>query len=350
MKRLIALVATVMLLSACGSSSAAGVATPSSSAPPSPSPTATPTPTHPNYAGLFPRGTNIAYDSTRHVIVLFGGSGPGGPLGDTWTFDGNVWTQQHPAASPSQRLGAMLVDDPSMQAVLLFGGQDPSGNVLPDTWAWNGVTWTRLAPAKSPPPRYGGAITYDSVRHVVLMFGGSSEGAAVLDDTWTWNGTDWTQAPAAQSPPGRLYARMAVHEPSGKVVLFGGFERLNDTWTWDGTTWTQEHPNNTPTAPAGEATPMPQQMVYDAETKLVVFLDPTPHSALTADNTMDTWAWDGTDWKQLEPAHLPPPRDGFGLTYDSTRSLVVFAAGWPFGSADAGSTWGWNGSDWSSIG
>jgi hypothetical protein len=340
----------VVLVSACGSASDAALQTPSPSPPtsttsPSPAPPSTPF----AYPGLFPRDTNITYDSTRQTIVLFGGSGPVGALGDTWVFSGGAWTQQHPAANPSQRLGPMLADDPSMQAVLLFGGQSPDGTALGDTWAWNGVNWTRLAPAHSPPARHGGAVTYDSVRHVVLLFGGSDRGA-VFNDTWTWNGQDWTQAAPAQSPPGRFYGRMAVHEPSGKVVLFGGFDRLTDTWTWDGTTWTQEHPNNTPPAPSGEATPMQQQMAYDAATKLVVFVDPTPHSELTADDTMDTWAWDGSDWKHVDSAHSPSLRDGFGLTYDPTRSLVVFAAGWPYGKADGNRTWGWNGSDWSIIG
>jgi len=346
MRTLVALPALAIVLMACGSTSAAVVASPT----PSSSPSATPTTTPLAYPGLFPRDTGIAYDSTRHDVVLFGGRGPAGALGDTWTFDGKVWTQQHPTASPSQRIGPMVVEDPSMHAVLLFGGLSTSGQALADTWAWTGQTWTQLAPAHSPPARYGGAITYDSVHHYALLFGGSAGGGSTLSDTWSWDGLDWSEAHPTESPTPRLYARMAVHEPSSKVVLFGGFERLNDTWTWDGVTWTQEHPNNTPSAPSGEATPMQQQMAYDAAAKVVVFVDPTPHSELTADDTMDTWTWDGTDWKQLQPPHTATKRDGFGLTYDSDRSVVILAGGWPYGQADVNRTWAWDGSDWSIIG
>jgi hypothetical protein len=343
MRAPVVLIGIVMVATACGS-------TPAASATASPSMSATGSPSAPAPAGLWPRDANLAYDSTNHVIVLFGGNGSAGPQGDTWTFNGSAWTQQHPAASPSQRLGAMVVYDPTMPAVLVFGGKGPDGAVLGDTWAWNGTTWVRLGPAHSPSPRYGGAITYDSVRHVVLLFGGSAGEAADLNDTWTWNGLDWTQASPAQSPPPRLYARMAVHEASGDVVLFGGFDRMTDTWTWNGLTWIQVQPNHTPDAPSGEATPFQQQMAYDSATKTVIMVLPTPHSALTADDTMDTWAWDGADWQRLQPAAAPPARDGFGLVYDSTRSLVVFAGGWGFGGADQAGTWAFDGASWSSIG
>jgi hypothetical protein len=168
-------------------------------------------------------------------------------------------------------------------------------------------------------------------------------------DTWTWDGVDWTQKAPATSPRGRQYPRLAFDLARGNLVLFGGFDGLNDTWTWDGTTWTQRHPANTPPG-LREATALPLQMVYDAARKVVVLVDPTQHTSMSADNTMDTWTWDGATWTRLAPAASPPARDGFGLAYDASHSLTVFAGGFPFGNADDKSTWGWDGMNWMRIG
>jgi hypothetical protein len=43
--------------------------------------------------------TDLAYDERRNVVVLFGGDGPSGLLGDTWEFDGVTWRQIRPRAA-----------------------------------------------------------------------------------------------------------------------------------------------------------------------------------------------------------------------------------------------------------
>jgi hypothetical protein len=82
---------------------------------------------------------------------------------------------------------------------------------------------------------------------------------------------------------------------------------------------------------------------------VIVFVDAVQHSALTADDSMDTWTWNGSTWTRLAPTASPPPRDGYGLTYDAGRSLVVLAGGFPFNSADPTTTWAWNGVTWSEL-
>jgi hypothetical protein len=53
----------------------------------------------------------MAYDDARGQIVLFGGDGHGGDFGDTWTWDGSTWRNQHPAGSPPARsVTAMTYD------------------------------------------------------------------------------------------------------------------------------------------------------------------------------------------------------------------------------------------------
>ena len=41
----------------------------------------------------------MAYDNARQRTLLFGGYN-GSVLGDTWDWDGRVWTRQAPATSP----------------------------------------------------------------------------------------------------------------------------------------------------------------------------------------------------------------------------------------------------------
>ena len=247
---------------------------------------------------------------------------------------------------PTTRENAALADDPGHHVVVMFGGDD-TAQYRQDTWLWNGA-WHQACPAHSPALRTGAAMTYDPVHHVVLMFGGETVGQT-LDDTWIWDGVDWTLKRPATSPPPRVNARLAFDAARGNAVLFGGYDALSDTWTWDGNNWTQRHPTRKPPA-HGQANPIPQQMVYDPVRKVVVFVDPVWHSESDVDTTMDTWTWNGVNWTRLSPAASPPTRDGYGLAYDSRRALVVFAGGFPAGTAAATSTWGWNGVTWSALG
>lgn len=321
----------------------------SSTANPSPSAAAsrppTARPSFPPPAALWPRAANLAYDSTRAQVLLFGGFGAT-TNNDTWLWDGRQWLQKASATNPSARQGAAVTDDPDHHVVLLFGG-DSDGRYRGDTWLWDGTTWHQEFPVHSPLPRTGAAVIHDPVHHVVLLFGGYANG--VLDDTWTWDGSDWTQLTPATSPPARHYARLAFDVARGNAVLYGGFGGLDDTWTWDGTTWTQRYPTNTPPG-INTATPYPEQMVYDAARRLIVFADQIQHSSSTADDTMDTWIWNGANWTRLAPAASPPVRDGYGLAYDASRSVTVYAGGWAAANADATSTWGWDGANWSRIG
>ena len=361
MRSLLWSLAVSVLLAGCGTVSTASFSSPAPStaatspspgspapstaaASPSPGPAASPLSVPP--AGLFPRATNLAYDSTRREILLFGGTGAGK---DTWTWDGMRWTQRTSAASPAAREGAALTDDPDHKLVLLFGGAD-SSTLRNDTWLWDGSGWKEARPAHSPSGREGGAITWDAAHHVALLFGGYARYGGFLNDTWTWDGTDWTQRAPATSPPARGYGRVAFDSAHGSVVLFGGFDGMDDTWTWDGSTWSLQHPANSPPG-LREATPVPQQMAYDSVRKVIVMLDPTAHGALSASDTMDTWTWDGTTWSRLTPAASPPARDGFGFVFDAALGISVMAGGYALGDAgDTVSTWGWDGANWSKVG
>ena len=85
----------------------------------------------------------MAYDLLDHQDVLFGGMNGNGTLGDTWTYDGTNWTRQSPASSPTARYGPGMTYDSTRRLVVLFGGY--GGGELSDTWTWDGSTWTCVA-------------------------------------------------------------------------------------------------------------------------------------------------------------------------------------------------------------
>ena len=85
----------------------------------------------------------MAYDNSRRVSVLFGGSGNTGSSSSTWEWDGTNWTQKSPATSPPARLWAAMTYDSARSRMVLFGGDGPNG-LLGDTWTYDGSTWTQM--------------------------------------------------------------------------------------------------------------------------------------------------------------------------------------------------------------
>jgi N-acetylneuraminic acid mutarotase len=181
---------------------------------------------------------------------------------DTWTWDGATWTRVTTPNSPSPRYAhAMATLDGK---IVLFGGiASFTGNYVPffpvylnDTWTWDGQNWTQVHVA-GPPARAHHSMA--SVNGKIVLFGGSTKvGQEELgtDDTWTWDGKTWTHESTPNAPPARTWHAMATL--SGKAVLFGGFfenaqyqrHPLNDTWTWDGKIWTKLSTSNAPPARA----------------------------------------------------------------------------------------------------
>ena len=100
----------------------------------------------------------MVYDAATQSIVLFGGTGPGGVMSDTWVWNGSSWSQA--PRGPGQRYGQGMAYDPVHQQVVMFGGYDggisagggggENGGYLYDTWLWNGSSWSRSLPFDYP--------------------------------------------------------------------------------------------------------------------------------------------------------------------------------------------------------
>lgn len=138
-----------------------------------------------------PRRAPLAYDHGTGTVVLFGGEGGyGGPLfGDTWVWNGTNWQQLAPANSPPPRSMASMAYDAGLRRLVLFGGSG-AGSTPPfynDSWTWDGNTWTQLSPnsASGPPARYAFGMTYDHSRQAIVAFGGLAfHDFVVFGDTW----------------------------------------------------------------------------------------------------------------------------------------------------------------------
>src|ERR1017187_5634836 len=148
------------------------------------------------------------------TIIPAGASSP--------TLPAPSWTQLSAATSPPARVAASMAYDPAMGDMVLFGGDGNSG-YLGDTWTFNGKTWTQLSLPSSPSARGWAPMAYDPATGDMVLFGGY-DGSFNLGDTWTFNGTTWTQLSPAISPSARDYGPMAYDPATRNMVLFGGYD------------------------------------------------------------------------------------------------------------------------------
>jgi len=125
----------------------------------------------------------MVFDRSRECLVLFGGFSGNLPLlGDTWEWDNDAgWVKR-------QDMGPRDIYYPTMASTgehtILFGTQ--GGAATGQTWEWDGRLWTQRQ-GMGPPGRYAHDLEYDSQRDRVVLFGGElavSAGKALLGDTW----------------------------------------------------------------------------------------------------------------------------------------------------------------------
>jgi hypothetical protein len=295
----------------------------------------------PNSPGLLINQA-VAYDSRRHVAVLFGGENPYTEVfstSDTWEWDGNAWIKRSSGQPSTRTLSAMAYDSDRGVCVLFGGGTNIFDYETPfnDTWEWDGSTWSLRSgndPAATdrPPPLDYPVLVYDSARKRTVLSGDVVHigfSTSPLTQTWEWDGTHWSAH--ATAPPPRAYGAMAYDPVRGVTVLFGGlgdYSSLNDTWTWDGTTWREITTGGVP--PRNQAA-----MAFDDRRGVMVMFGGMGDDVTSEYN--DTWQWMGGFWA------LDPYADRFGLIprrlakmwYDTgDQKLVVFGGTYGVRNAD----------------
>jgi hypothetical protein len=157
----------------------------------------------------------MAFDATRGRVVLFGGSGGASVLGDTWEWDGTVWTQTS-AFGPPACMKATLVH--TGRRALLFGGVTGligTTEVFGQSWEWDGRHWTARQDL-GPGARWGHAMAFDTPRGRGVLFGGTATPAGAgteiaLGDTWEqFEQGAQTPPPPPPPPPDVTVASVAV--------------------------------------------------------------------------------------------------------------------------------------------
>lgn len=270
----------------------------------------------------------MAYMSNSGQAVLFGGNDIHGvTLGDTWTWAGGCWTQQHPPAAPAARHDAAIAYDSLRKLVILYGTYVTGSGVWgADTWGWNGNAWNKIAdgPISST---YGASAAFDENLNRVVLLTKSPAGAS---QTWTWDGSSWQAMTPQVSPPGRFNASMAFDPTSRRVVLFGGYgndgQPRADTWAWDCGNWTSLSPSVSPPARAGAAI-----TTFAAKHEIVLI-----GGEATAPFT-DAWIWDGVSWSQV----TSPGLRQYACAVDTGSKVLVFG-----GNTAADSQLTWDGQTW----
>ena len=187
---------------------------------------------------------SMAFDSLTGSVLLFGGLGNGVTLDDTWEWNGTSWREITPQTHPTARVDSSLACPTTKAECVLFGGSAAPAKGQPakdlnDTWSWNGQTWTQDHPAATPPALEHPSIGYDPNSGTTLLFGGLSLTGSLgpTNATWSWNGKTWSLLRPSTSPPGRESASMTFDPTTGHELLFGGenayqSKTLNDRWSY----------------------------------------------------------------------------------------------------------------------
>lgn len=273
------------------------------------------------------RSTAVALSFVAALLTACG-SGTGssshssaGDLNDTWLWDGTDWRQVQTPKPPSPRVLASIAYDDATHDIVLFGGEtDDETAYLNDTWTWNGDTWTQRHPAHSPTARDEAALVFDPTIGALVLIGGfvqktqadNSTSIGPLDDFWKWDGADWSligHSQFAVSPSGN--GASGFDPASKQVVAVDDF----GTEIWDHQTW-RKIPN--PPAWSGGSVTYTNP-TSGALTVLAAFANPD----YTLTYRLDSWS--GSRWVAGRTIQLPPGGwlDVGGAAYDSKRRQIV---------------------------
>jgi hypothetical protein len=274
-------------------------------------------------------GFALVHDVAAKKTVLFGGldpvKQPNFYYQDTWIWasTGFALLQPPPATKPSERSSSAIVYRKTDNKVVLVGGFGQT--VYGDTWTFDGNNWTDTG--ESLEPHYGTGSAYDEVRGAIVLFSGVGTNHMPLGaETWELaDGTPWTKKTSLpQSPSARTAAGMAYDADLGVIVLYGGHsnpgaQALGDTWTYEGTTWTEVNP-------AADANNLPSPMMYPA-----LAYDPRRHAVILY-TEVDRVTWEfrksGNQTGQwIKVATGSGISTGASLAFDTTLGATIATDG-----------------------
>jgi len=263
----------------------------------------------------------MAYDAANGTVVLYGGEGRSGSLGDTWTWDGSGWTEAHPSLAPPPLAGAKMAYDPLSHDLVLIGGTriqgspfeggvtcSSSGSATGSGSGSSGSTSTGTAtfiPPKNPIPAIAPLPSGPTGATTAIP-------ACSVDDmqntsTWLWNGGDWSKAAGTSPSVGYGDWSIATDPVSGHVLLLAAQPFI---------------------AEPGVAAPAPAiACPIQANGNLHVIEPACPFSP----SVEPTWTWNGHAWTAVKTTgsgrYLPFGALGSTVVDDPvTGKLAVFSS------------------------
>ncbi len=269
------------------------------------------------------------WDPWKRRLVVVGGYGPDGFLGDTWVLDATrgAWRRVTGRLMPSPRAGHTVTLDPERRQLVLVGGL---GNTfLRDTWRFNLRTdrWRRVKSTQEPPPRAGHTATLDPAGSCLVIVGGKGRG--FLSDAWRLDlkSGEWRVVGGALRPQPRAKHTATLDPLRHRLVVVGGGGggyRGDVTWALDLATgeWTRLESPREPTPRAFHAS------VLDPEGERLFTLGGRTSRKFLG----DVWVWRlrvgrWEPWKGTARRRRPflAPRGGHSATLDPPRQrLLVF--------------------------
>jgi hypothetical protein len=323
-------------------------------------------------------------DTADGYVLLFGGStgqfnvvppmggGPPPPpkfiirpQGSTWSFLAGSWTNITTGAGPSARYGARMVYDPTLSAVVLFGGTNRTevvtGAVDADTWEFTGGTWSQLHSRSAPDARWDTLLIYNPLTGNLLLFGGAVVQGTAADDEWQLHSAfvGWTQLLPIQPPvsgvPGPRYNAVATFDGfDGYMLLFGGQtpsgSAFSDDWIGTNTSWTElstgaPFPTG-PTARWGEGlTFLPGILSGTGEGVLFGGQQCTSSRCL---DLGDTWLFSQGVWSKQTPKAAPSARYGAAMAAYPPGGYVLLFGGCGI-VCPLGDTWKYEAGRWTLL-
>ena len=244
------------------------------------------------------------------------------------------------SSAPSARFDGTIAYDATGKQVFLFGGYDTTPKN--DLWSYSveqGM-WTAIrTTGTAPPARFGQTLLLDSTRRRLIVYGG--QGATFYSDVWVLDlaSRAWKQLAGDDSGPPRRYAHSAIYEPvRDRMVISHGFTtsgRLDDTWAFDFATNTWRDLNPSGPRPLKRCL---HHASYDGE-RGQMYLYGGCSSGFGPCPQGDLWSFDlaTNKWTERTPKPSPPPREHYGMAFDSARAkLVVFGGN---GNGTLNDTW-----------
>jgi len=298
-------------------------------------------------------GAAMAYDPATGQVVMFGGLGDNGSLGDTWIWNGAHWTEPRLSVSPLTRSGASMVYDSNLHALVLFGGwpDEPISasqqRNLDATWLWTGSGWKRVDTPHTPTSNFLdgvgvlGSIAYDATTgRVVLVTSASGiHFIACSAETWTFDGADWRLTDPATQLPAVVLALMNEPRTGHVIAVLNARAEVSplglaatscpagspqaralpqtSTWRWTGSNWVEVSSGTEPEATGLESPPIGGTPID---------LDAVSGGAMVAtDNNEVLWAWNGSRWAEVPGSGTgPSPRSDAMLSIDGEGDVVLF--------------------------